>query len=580
MKEKMGRWASGIIRFRAGYFISLVLILCLPLLVAAVLDGNRFTVICLVFALFGAVAIASLLCWVRPLPERRTAAADVRRAVFWVVWSVLGLLSLAELFLVLNFDTFFSPSIVQILHETDVAESTEFLEAHYLNFANVGLTVLFFFVLLLPVYFNTLLGRSFDMGKIRILLLIAVVGGCGVEVIHLAKMVQVGLKEKKYDRYLPQDNLMLGYRRYEVFRDRDVETLVAATGQFEREPVSSTFESPNIVLVMGESFNKYHSSLYGYRLQTNPLLEKRRETGNLFVFEDVVTPSNTTSQVLKKCLSLRSEDMDGGDVWAGAPIFPAIFRKCGYRSLMVSNQVVRLRGTPHDLKIGYYLNQNEIEASAFDARNPDKFPYDGELVDAYRKLGRTDSCSLVFFHLMGQHTRYNMRYPADWAYFTADSVGREELAQVNRQQIADYDNATRYNDYVMDRIIGEFEHRDAVLVYCADHGQEVNDYRIHINRSYGLHSRNAIKYQFEIPFMIWVSDTYKERHPEMTARIAAAVGRPFMIDDLAQLLFDLGGVECRWSDRTRSVISDDYIARPRRLCEGRYIYEEVMKPAG
>ena len=29
-----------------------------------------------------------------------------------------------------------------------------------------------------------------------------------------------------------------------------------------------------IVLIIGESFNKYHSSLYGYRLNTNPNLMK------------------------------------------------------------------------------------------------------------------------------------------------------------------------------------------------------------------------------------------------------------------------------------------------------------------
>ena len=38
---------------------------------------------------------------------------------------------------------------------------------------------------------------------------------------------------------------------------------------------NSDQHAPLIVLVIGESFNKYHSSLYGYELKTNPLLEKR-----------------------------------------------------------------------------------------------------------------------------------------------------------------------------------------------------------------------------------------------------------------------------------------------------------------
>ena len=40
-------------------------------------------------------------------------------------------------------------------------------------------------------------------------------------------------------------------------------------------------KAPLIVLVIGESFNKYHSSLYGYDLKTNPLLEKRKENKEL-----------------------------------------------------------------------------------------------------------------------------------------------------------------------------------------------------------------------------------------------------------------------------------------------------------
>ena len=43
-------------------------------------------------------------------------------------------------------------------------------------------------------------------------------------------------------------------------------------------------ENIDIVVVIGESFNKYHSSLYGYSHNTNPNLLEERRKGNLYVF--------------------------------------------------------------------------------------------------------------------------------------------------------------------------------------------------------------------------------------------------------------------------------------------------------
>ena len=41
--------------------------------------------------------------------------------------------------------------------------------------------------------------------------------------------------------------------------------------------------------------------------------------------------------------------------------------------------------------------------------------------------------------------------------------------------MAHYDNATRWNDEVVDRILSNFANEDAVVVYFSDHGEEVYD---------------------------------------------------------------------------------------------------------
>jgi len=67
---------------------------------------------------------------------------------------------------------------------------------------------------------------------------------------------------------------------------------------------SCRFTSPNIVLIIGETFNKHHSSLYGYGLNTNPLC------GSLggVMFDDVISPINATTTAFKYFLSFSETD--------------------------------------------------------------------------------------------------------------------------------------------------------------------------------------------------------------------------------------------------------------------------------
>lgn len=182
---------------------------------------------------------------------------------------------------------------------------------------------------------------------------------------------------------------------------------------------------------------------------------------------------------------------------------------------------------------------------------------------------------------MGQHVKYEARYPDEEQnhHFTADDIRRPDLSAADRQVIADYDNATRYNDEVIDRLCSLYERRDAVLVYLSDHGDEVNDYRRHVGRS---HQRPVTAgeawTQYEIPMMIWCSDVYRENHPDLVERIAASVDKPFMSDDLPHLLYDLAGIESPAYHPERSVLNPNYTLPQRPLLQSPdMIYEEIIK---
>ena len=99
---------------------------------------------------------------------------------------------------------------------------------------------------------------------------------------------------------------------------------------------SCSYRVPNIVLVIGESYNKHHSQLYGYNMPTTPRQVAMAQDGSLVPFTDVVAPWNLTSYVFKDILSFYAVG-DKGE-WCDYPLFPEVFRKAGYHVTFITNQ--------------------------------------------------------------------------------------------------------------------------------------------------------------------------------------------------------------------------------------------------
>lgn len=226
---------------------------------------------------------------------------------------------------------------------------------------------------------------------------------------------------------------------------------------------------------------------------------------------------------------------------------------------------------------------------SMDYWNCKTYIYDGQLLnntlsgtDIATNTGRTKNSKqhhLTVYHLMGQHVDYGERYPDEerYCHFSYKDIRRPDLSTDKRQTIADYANATRYNDEIIDRLCCHYADEDAILVYLSDHGDEVYDYRNHVGRSHSHDITPCMaKTQFEIPLMIWCSNKYRQNHPETVKRIAQAVNKAFMSDDLPHVLYDLAGIETPTYHRERSILQADYTltARP-LLSDPELIYERI-----
>lgn len=340
-------------------------------------------------------------------------------------------------------------------------------------------------------------------------------------------------------------------------------------------------DSLRIVVIIGESFIKSHSSLYGYHLQVNPHLERERSDSALVVFTDMITPGNYTTIAITNLMNLNrlGATQPSQSHWWQSAYFPLVFKKAGWRVSMFTNQY-----DPHSRtsELGRMFFDPFIVTTCYDAYNRYLTPYDGDFVKdmtADHALDKPEgNAGLTIWHLKGQHFPAGKYFPDDITFkrFTIEDVPDDKpwLDADKRQEVADYANATLYNDSVVASIIDLYRSTDAVVIYFSDHGEEMWD-----TAPAGARNKQSpedaswMHRQFDVPFVVWMSEPFRRHNPDLTRRIRQAADRPGSLDDLGQMVLELGGIESKHLRPEASIISDSY--RPvRRVSAQGYAYPD------
>ena len=215
-------------------------------------------------------------------------------------------------------------------------------------------------------------------------------------------------KKDRANLYIPVYRLAFGIYANSL-ADTQIDQLKVASGKIQVD--SCCYRVPNIVLVIGESYNKHHSQLYGYDKSTTPRQVALEAEGSLVKYTDVVSTWNLTSFVFKHMMSLYAVG-DSGE-WCDKPLFPEVFRKAGYHVTFVTNQFEpKAKEAVYDFSGGFFLNDPELSQRQFDARNTRTHHFDDGVLKEYDALrDSTFKHNLVILHLMGSHVDYRARYP-------------------------------------------------------------------------------------------------------------------------------------------------------------------------
>lgn len=308
---------------------------------------------------------------------------------------------------------------------------------------------------------------------------------------------------------------------------------------------------------------------------------QEEKSGRLITFNNVVTPFNQTSSAIKNMLC--SNSIARGEHWYETPYFPAYFQKSGFVVNFWDNQRNSNSMVGWDFAMDSFLFDKGLSKISYDGVSTKTFEYDDQLIADFEHSGKAKDGKYVLdiFHFLGQHVDASSRYLHDrFSRFSAKDIHSNApyMTISKLQDVACYDNTTYYNDAVMGHLFRLYRNLNAVMIYLSDHGEERYDYRDSKGRVETLsgQEQNYLKYQYEVPFVIWLSDKYKALHPDVIRRVKASVNRPFMTDNLCHLLFDLAGLKIRYYHPQRDLISAKF--KPsKRLINYTIDFDEVMR---
>lgn len=306
-----------------------------------------------------------------------------------------------------------------------------------------------------------------------------------------------------------------------------------------------TAEAPGrevYVYIIGEASRAMNWQLYGYGRETNPLLSG---VGDLVVFRDVLTQSNTTHKSVPLILSSVATG-EHEELYRRKGL-PALFNEAGFDTWFISNQSPQgamIDHLAHDARHVIYI------------RSP---RHDTQLLDEMRKvLERSTSQKLLFvLHCYGSHFSYHQRYPREFAHFQPDND--VAIARQHRPMLVNaYDNSIRYTDYFLAQTIDylrSLKGTSSALLYCADHGEDLID----DDRERFLHaSPTTTAYQLYVASLAWFSEDYRTHFPEKAAAAEANETAPATTHALFHTMTDMASIRGRFLSTKVSLVSPDF----------------------
>mgnify|MGYP002624259773 FL=1 len=410
------------------------------------------------------------------------------RMVGRIVLAILSLINATAVYFIITYGVMMNATTLENVFNTRYSEASGFFSWSLWLFIIVFGLLPALFCLLQPV----VIGKAKKLGAY-----------CGsslviVLVIALANINQtlwIGQHDTELGGLLQPWSYLINTVRLTTDKfDKEAEEIKLPDGKITDN------EKTVVVLVIGESARKANFQLYGYQRNTNPLLSKQ---DGLRVFQATSCATYTTAGT-KAIL----EPKNSGDLYELLPNYA--FRMGVDVSWRTSNW-----GEP-PIHIDEYLTDDDLA---------EKYPNEGSGYDSILLAGLRERIAsskknkvLIVLHTSTNHgPNYADKYPKEFEVFKPVAKNVEEGEKNVGLLINAYDNSILYTDYLVDCLINTLRTMKgwhSAMIYISDHGESLGENNVFMH---GLPMSLAPKVQYEIPFLVWTSDGFRDYKRELPA---------------------------------------------------------------
>ncbi len=295
-------------------------------------------------------------------------------------------------------------------------------------------------------------------------------------------------------------------------------------------------EAQTYIVVLGESANRMHLSLYDYPRETNPFLKQIEQ--ELFVFKNVISPFAQTMPVLERVLTF--SDAEHPEYLTEKGSILDFFNQAGFKTYWLSNQYA-LSDTLVTAISSHASWEKSYNFSGM--KRFEKTGFDGDMLPDIERILADKSVlkKVIFVHLIGSHSAYANRYPAEWAFFK-DKMDGKNLTSEGHSLLNAYDDSIRYTDFVVHSIIKALktQNETSFCLYFSDHGEDIYDTT---TRKILGHSELANEPMTSVPFILWLSEKYKKQFPLVETLLQQNLLANYNTQDVIHTILTLAGLE-------------------------------------
>lgn len=293
------------------------------------------------------------------------------------------------------------------------------------------------------------------------------------------------------------------------------------------------------IVIIGESDNRAHHSLYGYNKDTDCFLKHSYDNGMICFTDTISATASTMHSIFFMLTNARILNK----------YTPPEYGICEYfqhaGAAVSLHDMQRSHGAWSSVLALLFTNADRKHSYSDDGKNH----YDGELLTPVcQEISNSkDNANLHFVHLMGSHYDQNFRVPEAW---------QKKYSHLLRGMDA-YDRSIMYTNSIIADIHAAAENcpQPAFVLYIPDHSEEPISRR-------SMTTREAVYY--EIPMLLYFNAAYRKHYPETVKLARLAANKPFQTDLALQLIARLMQIPAKMIPASDDLLSPGY-QPPRRV---------------